>query len=142
MANIINSSERELMRLIYSAAHKCVSFCEDIFKQYDVTFPQSVLIFLVYEHIDEDLCQKDIENKLGVKGSSITSLINNVSKKNLIERKKCDGDGRKYIIKLTDDGKKLVEKISSDYKDTNLGVFKSLNNEEKEQLMNILLKIS
>lgn len=79
---------------------------------------------------------------LGVKGSSITSLVNNISKKGLIERRHCASDGRKYIIKLTNKGNMLLEKIRLEHNDMEIELFKALNDEETKQLLNILLKIA
>lgn len=136
------SDENQIIKLIYSLAHKCAIYGEVNFKKFGITFPQSVLLFLLAEYNDRDLCQKDIETMLGVKGSSITSLVNNTSKKGIIERKPCASDGRKYIIKITDKGYELIEKIKSGYKEIKIDLFETLTDDEKKQLLNILLKIT
>ncbi len=79
---------------------------------------------------------------VGVKGSSISSIINNMSKKNFIIRKPCEKDGRKYIIKITDYGEELMNRIAEDSANLDLNLFKNLSSDEKEQLIKILLKIS
>ncbi len=134
--------ESQIVSLIYFVAHKCAIYCDNNFKKFGMTFTQSVLLFLIDKFGDRDLCQKDIENLLGVKGSSITSLVNNTSKKGLIERIPCATDGRKYYIKLTDKGKNVIKEMRSSFKENKIDLFKELTDEEKQQLIDILLKIT
>ena len=135
-------SDKELMKMIYIVAHKCVMVCEEVFKKYDLTFPQSILLHTVYVNKDKDICQKDIVDLYGVKGPSISSLINNLCKKGYIIRTSCKDDGRKYIIKLTEKGFALINKMEEDNSFGIADVFNKLSESERESLANLLLKIA
>lgn len=141
MEKLFNSKDRDILELIYRVTHKCVIFCEEQFKKYGLTFPQSAILFLIMRSDKKELCQKDFEEVFGVKGSSISSIINNMCKKELIERKPCVNDGRKLIINLTDKGKEIINYIKNDSNNLSFDLFKNLTDYEKDEFIKILLKL-
>lgn len=133
---------RNIIHSLYYIGHKCFTIAEERMKPYKISFPQSVVLHIIFNNKDKNICQKDIVDILGVKGSSVTSIINTMSKNNLIERIQCSNDARKIIIKGTEKGKDIYEKISSDVMNSDTHLFDNLTREEKELLLNILLKIN
>lgn len=136
-----DTKEGQILKLIYSVSHKCIVLCENESKKYGISFPQLVILSMLNKNQDKDICQKDLENKLGVKGSSISSLLSNMIKKNFIVKEASACDGRKYIVKLTDKSLDLINKIEYESTKYNFNIFNELTEEEKDQLIKILLKI-
>ncbi len=68
------STEREILKLIYKTAHRCVMFCENIFKPYGITFPQSVLMFLIKEHQDRIYAKRILKKWLELKAHQYQAL--------------------------------------------------------------------
>lgn len=83
----------------------------------------------------------EISKNIGIKSISLTRVINDLERKNLITRNKDKKDGRKIILKLTEEGviaRKIISKIIIDFNDL---LNQSLSNEEKVALENIIFKI-
>ena len=135
------NTDRQLLEVLYRVAHYCATYCSEWLGKYDVTLPQMALLYIVFEADNKDLCQKDIVDELKVKGSSITSMINTMSKNGLLERKSCETDSRKYIIKGTEKGRRILNNIIKDSINNKIDIFKNLDVSEKKQLLNLLFKI-
>lgn len=130
----------QILKLLSKINHKCLNDVDKFLKAHNLTFPQSVILHILLEE-DRDLCQKDIVDILGVKGSSITSLINNMSKSGILERTPCKDDARKYIIKVTQKGKDLCQEIANKKSELQIVSLGNLSREEKESFIKILLKL-
>ena len=79
-----------------------------LFAEYDVTYPQSrVLIRMFSQQGKEDVNQRDLEHALGIKASSVSSLVRNLEQKDLIRCERMPQDTRNKRILLTDKGMQL-----------------------------------
>jgi transcriptional regulator, MarR family len=133
--------DHKIIRIMYQITHKCITSAEDRMRNQKITFPQSVILHIIFDNEDKDFCQNDIVNILGIKGSSISSLINNMSKNGLIVRRTCSDDARKCIIKGTEKGRQIFNEVEADLKSDKRNIFDRLESDEKKQLLNILSKI-
>ena len=61
------------------------------------------------------LCQRDIAKKILKTTGNITMVIDNLSRRGLVERKKDQKDRRYYSVHLTSKGKKLITHIFPDH---------------------------
>ncbi|MGN1318942.1 MAG: MarR family winged helix-turn-helix transcriptional regulator [Lachnospirales bacterium] len=136
-----NDVERQIIQIFYKISHECARIAEEHLKNFKMSFPQIVILHIIYNNGDKALCQKDLVELLGVKGSSVTSIINTMTKSGLIERANCNTDGRKVLINLTEKGREVHCQVEKSLDDIKIGVFDNLTREETEQLLNILLKI-
>ena len=80
------------------------------------------------------LPQNKIGKKLLVTSGNIVKVIDNLEKSGLVERTPDENDRRKHIIKLTTEGKKIIEITFDQHVASVLNAFKSLNKNEQEQL--------
>lgn len=77
---------------------------------YDISGKQSRLLgFIAHESSNRDLYQKDIEEELQIRRSSVTSMLQNLEKANMIQRVSVDKDARLKKIILTDLGKEVTQ---------------------------------
>ena len=60
--------------------------------------------------------QKEIAAGCHIEAGSLTSILNRMEEKNLIERKTLNGNRRSYHIFLTDQGKESIKIISDEFK--------------------------
>lgn len=134
--------DSNIIHSIYYIGHKCLNIAEEKMKPYNVSFPQSVILHILFSSNSDNLCPKDIVDILGIRGASVTSILNTMSKKGLIVRTRCSNDARKIIIKGTDKGREIYGKIRCNFEAGNTHIFDNLTREEKETLLNILLKIT
>ena len=64
--------------------------------------PQGWLIHYLYDHREEEVCQRDIEHVFHVRRSSVTGMLQSMEKAGLITREAVAGDARLKCIRLTD----------------------------------------
>lgn len=70
-----------------------------------------VLHYIIVENVRRDIFPKDLEEFLGIKGSSVTSLINNLEQGGYLRRESLESDGRYKKLVLTEKTKEMQEDI-------------------------------
>ena len=70
-----------------------------------------VLHYIIVEKDRGDIFPKDLEEFLGIKGSSVTSLINNLEQGGYLRRESLESDGRYKKLVLTEKTKGMQEDI-------------------------------
>ncbi len=108
-------------------------------KNSGITLSQFAVLEAV--HNKGDLCVGDIKDLILTTSGNITVVIANLEKDKYIKRYKDEKDKRKYIISLSDKGKKLVEEIYPVQRDKIIEVFSSIENKDKELIAKNLNKI-
>jgi len=83
------------------------------------------------------MSQKKIGEKILKSGGNITKVVDNLEKKNLLTREKNLQDRRFYNIKLTQNGKSLIEKIFPDHVKEIVKEFEILTDSELVELRKI-----
>lgn len=97
-----------------------------------------IIFALLYR---EKLTMKELAEKIGKDKSTVTALVDKLIKQGYVEKTKDIDDNRVTFVTLTEKGKELkpmFESISSDLMST---VYKGVSENEKEELLRILLKI-
>lgn len=108
----------------------------------NITVSQAFVIdFIILEGKNKDIFQKDFEKAFDLKRSSISLMLNNMEKSNLIERVPVSEDGRLKKIILTEKSKKLYEKISPAIDSIENKLSNGLTSEELEVFHQVLNKI-
>ena len=100
-----------------------------------------LLGFIAHESMSRDLYQKDIEEELQIRRSSVTSMLQNLEKANMILRISVDKDARLKKIVLTDLGKEVTQNTYHNivaFEDELLSLF---SEDEYKQLNNYLNKL-
>ena len=70
-----------------------------------------VLHYIIVENDRRDVFPKDLEEFLGIKGSSVTSLINNLEQGGYLRRESLESDGRYKKLVLTEKTREMQEDI-------------------------------
>jgi len=87
------------------------------------------------------LCQKDIGDKILKTSGNITLVIDNLEKRKLVKREKDPDDRRRMIVRLSESGYVLIEKIFPDHSKTAKKIFSVLEPEERDSLSLLLKKL-
>ena len=87
------------------------------FKRYvkDLNFDipvESFGVLLAVHYYNNDIIQQDIAEIIKKDKSAILRQIDNLERKNLVQRIVDQNDRRRNIIKITDEGVKLIDKIN------------------------------
>lgn len=83
-----------------------------------------------------------IGRELLTTAANITSLIDRLEKKGLVQRTENKADRRKIEIQLTPDGKKIFETAAARYRENIQESFDLLTSAEKKDLLRLLIKLS
>ena len=100
--------------------------------------PTYRFIFMVLSQNKDGLTQSEICNLVHLKKSSVSELLQQMENEELIIREKSNLDNRKTIVKLTNKGKSLDNKIKSVLKKYELIMSSSLSDKEKENLISYI----
>lgn len=111
-------------------------------KKYNVTHPQGKLLGIIYSSNKHgiQINRRILEEKTGVSGPSVTSLLNSLEKKGFIKRSMSDEDGRALNISVTKEGEALVEKVHSVFRKSEAKLVKGMSSEEKKTFKELLRK--
>jgi DNA-binding MarR family transcriptional regulator len=107
---------------------------------FDITIEQmSLLMYLFYEDgkTQKELSEKNIKGKV-----SITKIVDNLVKRELVKRVSDKKDRRVKRIYITEKGKKIVPALKKIILDTNKMAFKGIKKEEIKILIKILSDVN
>ena len=119
-------------KLIYSAKDKGVD---------KLTLMHGWIIAYLYDHRDEDVYQKDIENAFSIARSTVTSILKLMEKKNYITRESVESDARLKKLVLTETGIELHYKIENMITKNETLLDSLLTKEEKKQFLFLIMQI-
>lgn len=114
--------------------------------EYGVTYTQSMVILFLFETQkfygdDHEISQKDVENYLYVKGSTVTRLLARMEENGLITREKSQRDSRSNCLHLTEKGNSCQKLFFGVLDNIEEMMTKGLTASEKEQLQMLLQKV-
>lgn len=113
------------------------------FEAFGITLMQYEVLHYLYGHEGKcEINQKDIEKFFNSTNPTITGILNRLQAKSLISREASTEDARYKVIKLTEEGKKVIyetSKVGPDKMEKRLT--KTLTNEEREELRGLLAKV-
>ena len=110
-------------------------FCEDI------TASNCWFIMYLYDHLDEDVFQKDIEYEFSIRRSTSSAILSVMEKKGYIERVSVSHDARLKKLVLTEKALRLCESIQSNTAEFEQTLRAGISDEELEQFYSILDRI-
>ena len=86
-----------------------------IFRQFDLTVAQFNVLFAL-KFTNGDITQAELGKRLVVTRASITSVLDKLEPKQLVNRKTVPGNRRIHHVELTREGALLVEKVEPTYR--------------------------
>ncbi|CEO34892.1 MarR family winged helix-turn-helix transcriptional regulator [Paraclostridium sordellii] len=108
----------------------------------NLTISQAYVIdFISIEGKNKEIFQKDLEREFDLKRSSVSLMLNNMEKSDLIERVPVIEDARLKKIVLTEKSKKIYEKISIAIDSIENRLSEDITQEEIEVFQIVLEKI-
>jgi len=127
----------QLCFLLYANSRHIIKAYKPFLDPYQLTYTQYITMIALWEK-DEQLVG-ELGQKLSLDTGTLTPLLKKLEKDGKIIRTRDHEDERKVIIKLTQEGKQLSEKM----KHVPYDLFKCVNLPEEDvyQLFNILTKL-
>ncbi len=93
------------------------------------------------ENAHKDVYQKDIEEHLSIRRSSVTSLLNQMEKAGFIERHSVDGDGRLKRVALTQKSLDIHGSIECELSKIEIKLREGMSEDDLDTLFRLLDKI-
>lgn len=97
-------------------------------------------VLRVLESVEEELPQQEIARRVLASRANITSLLDQLEEKGLVERRPCD-DRRVKRIRITQKALDLLERTYDDILAISAGLMKNLSDEEKKELLRLVEKL-
>ena len=98
---------------LHMADHYAYVRANQIFKQFNVTMQQAMILRYLYLRNGEHTNQKDIEHFMGISNPSVTSLMKTMVGKDFIRRMPDRSDARSYLLELTARGVAIQDDINA-----------------------------
>lgn len=127
--------------LIKRAALVVEKISNHILAPYDLTNAQFKILMMLYKSPDKSVRQADIETKFSMTNPTVTGIIQNLEKKNLVKRVENPNDKRSKLLVLTPQARQIEPKMYELAELREEQVTKNLTEEECEQLIQLLKKI-
>lgn len=127
--------------LIKKIALKIEKLSIPVLAPYELTNTQYKIMVMLYTNQDKPVRQTDIEENFSMTNPTVTGIIQNLEKKNLVKRVQNPYDKRSKLVVLTDKAISMRKEIAGLGGMLETQVTKNLTNEEYGQLISLLKKI-
>lgn len=124
--------------LLRSLAHQMKNYADRRLDDFGITQEQSYTLGYIYRHQEKGISQKDIMKTFDRKGSTVSSILKNLEKRDLVYRKVNPEDTRSKILKLTDEGITLVESFTKVFDEIEERMILNFAEEDKIKLKEYL----
>ena len=131
-----NSPLGGILFILHKNQHK---YLNDALAKHGLNIIQALFILRINKY--EGLSQKDLAETFYLTKGSVAKSFKVLEEKNLVKREKLDGDKRKYSLKLTEEGEKLIpviQKVNRDWEEK-MRLYE-LNNDFMETLKDLTSK--
>ncbi|GMW00256.1 MAG: hypothetical protein AMXMBFR84_13940 [Candidatus Hydrogenedentota bacterium] len=111
-----------------------------LFRRFGLTEAQFNVLFSL-KFNPTKVTQSDLGKRLVVTRASITSVLDKLESKGLVERKDVSGDRRMNHVRLTEAGKRLVDEVEPFYRENLKAVTKGLSDQDCAALIRLLEQV-
>lgn len=108
-------------------------------KESGLTIGQPKVLDYLKDH--DGSSQKDIARACFIEAGSLTTILNGMEEKGLIERRTLNGNRRSYHIFMTDEGKKKQQMIDEAFAAIEEKAVSDISDEEYSQFMSVYQKL-
>ena len=108
-------------------------------KDTGLTLGQPKVLDYLKDH--DGVSQKEIASGCLIEAGSLTSILNRMEEKDLIERKMLNGNRRTFHIFMTESGKKNQKLVEEAFEKIEKTALNGISEEEQKQFMDIFCRI-
>ena len=117
-------------------------YTNNALREQDMTMAQSGVLYALSNTDQSELSFKELEHQLQVAQSSTVRMIERLEQKQLLETSTSEEDRRVKLARITDRGRECYAQTSQQVTLTEERVLSCLTAEEREQLLEMLTRIS
>ena len=111
-----------------------------LFRRYDLTGAQFNLLFAL-NFKKAKVTQSELGKRLVVTRASVTSLVDKLEHKGLVERLSVEGNRRIYHVELTQEGQRLIDEVEPQYRQKVHESIGDLSDEECRVLIDLMERV-
>lgn len=126
--------------LFMKVAAEIESNLDALLSKYSLSSGRFMLLF-VLRNAPEGMRPSELSQAVGVTQATISGLINNLEKSELILRETHQSDGRSFVIKLSQKGQDLIQEIFPQWYPKLSAFWSVVGESEKSDLNNVLQKM-
>ncbi|MNL41615.1 Transcriptional repressor MprA [compost metagenome] len=123
--------------LFMKVAAELETHFDDLLSNYGLSSGRFTLLILLRNH-PEGLKPSELALQLGVTQATISGLLNNLEKLELVSRQTHQTDGRAFVIKLTQKGHEIIQEIFPKWYPRLAAFWAVINGDEKENINGLL----
>lgn len=125
---------------IRSIGHNIKRILDERLIPYDITNQQARIVGYISgnQKNGNNISQKDIEIAMGLKGSSITSLVQGLERKGFIIRSSSAYDARIKELSLTSKGQELINEFNEVFNETEERITLDMTEDQREIFLKML----
>ena len=102
--------QEHIMPLLGCAHHKGLQYLDRRLKQYDLTPAQAhTMLFLLRETSRREVNQKDLEELLHIRPSTVNGIVERLEQKGYLLREPSKTDARRRALTVTEQGRRFFE---------------------------------
>ena len=140
-ANINPSAIKAYATLLRTGSELLTAF-ESIFSHHGLSQGRVLTLIVMNRTPAEDVNPSYLARKVGVKRATMTGLLNGLERNGLIERLIQPEDRRKISVRLTAQGRHLLDQVLPEYYRNIAKVMSTLTEKERQDLMSLLQKVN
>ena len=127
---------------ITNISYSIRQYFDKLYAAYDITYPQSRVLTRLFFQMDKgDVNQRDLEYALGIKASSVSSLVRNLEQKEFIRCERLPQDTRNKRVILTEKGLRVQQILTDARNKAEEDMVKGLSEEQQELLRQCLRQV-
>ena len=126
---------------LYMVAHRCNQLQDEYLKKFNVSGKQAAVLGVIEFLGDGAINQKRLGETLGVKESSVSSIVKTMIKNELIKKAQSSEDARNYIITITEKGKKICDQFKNSIAEFEKTFYSNLSEDERKSFKKLLIKL-
>lgn len=140
---MINISDMDMgiTPLLYMVAHKCSLTYNKKLKEFSISMQQAAILAVIDLIGNGAMNQKTLSKEMCVKESSVSSIVKTMIKNNFIYKEQSKEDARNQILKVTEKGKEIMERLKNSAEKLENELYGHLSDDEINNLIAILKKM-
>ena len=133
--------EKSLAEKYAAMNRRLKRYFDSFFADSPITSIQGLVLDYLFRNREADVFQKDLEEYLEIKGSSVTSILDNLEKNGYVRREAVDYDGRLKKLAITEKAYAIEEDIVERVNGYMYSLFRGIPEEEREVFYSVLCKM-
>lgn len=132
----MQSIEEGIEKKLRSISYRIRSSGREVLRDFPITPAQFDVLQYIYFSGDKRMT--DVSNYLGITKSTTTGLVQRIVELGYLKKDKSNRDRRSYIIKITNSGKRIIQKVIEKRVEYIKGIIEKIQTDKVEKLSGIL----